>query len=412
MKGLGQLKFINAYKEDILTSTSKRSSNSYSIRNKSNMAISTAGYDNILRPFAIPGSSKRGYQKRHWHAMEDHDVIDGSDDSSSQSSRQESCATKSSLNSSFTPSTPSTTSSSDSRSTTRISTTRKSRRTRRLQQIKSMSPADVVFDPTRVPKKSSMKKRSSSSSSRQQRYGACGNRSAIQVYLPGKREPVQRQTSVHFNTTVTLRTMQSAKSLVGNNLSVLWFQCDEQVDIKMKIREIVSRVNSEGISSIDGRKYCMRGLERFTNPHECQLSRILSRDVVLLEQSLQRELNDYDSDLIASVYRQSTKKSRHLAKKRGSKDAIVAESILGIKRFHTSASIHEESSSRRSSRRSSSTRKACTKFEVLSSPTTTISTREPGEHRHKHPSRGHSLSRKRPPSKKRQGRGVSRSTSM
>mmetsp|Transcript_9117 Transcript_9117/g.19740 ORF Transcript_9117/g.19740 Transcript_9117/m.19740 type:complete len:410 (-) Transcript_9117:193-1422(-) len=409
MKEIGQFKFINTYKEDFLTKTSTRSSNSYSIRN--NMAISTAGYDNILRPFVIPGSSKSGYQKRHWHAMEDHDVIDGSD-SSSLSSLQESCATKSSLNSSSSF-TPSTTSSSDSRSTTRRSITRKSRRTRRRQLIKSMSPADVVFDPTRGPKKSSMKKCSAaSSSSQQQRHGACGKRSTIQVYLPGKREPVQRQTSVHFKATVTLRTMQSTKSLAGNNLSVLWYQGDEQAETKKKIREIVSRVNSEGISITDGRKYCMRGLERFTNSHKCDLSIILSRDAVLLEQFLQRELNDYDPDLIASVYRQSTQKSRHLAKRRGSKDAIVAESILGIKRFHTSASIHEESSSRRSSRRSSSTRQGCTKSEVLSPPTTTLSTREPGERRYKHPSRGHSLSRKRLPSKKRQARGVGRSTSM
>lgn len=242
---------------------------------------------------------------------------------------QDSCSTMSSCNSASTCSSSITSSSSD-RSRPRKLRTKSSRRSRKQDE----TTVDV-FDPNRMPKKSSMKQKDSSSSKgisssssnnndRRKRRGG-----TIKVYLPGKREPVRRQRSVQFDEEVVVREIQSAISLAkDNNLYALWYQGDENADIKHNIHKLLCRVNHEGVSNTNGRKYCMRGLERYMSPEESRVKRQQAEDAVFKEQFLQRKDGEFDDEQIADIYRQSTRRSQRQASRQGSEDALIAQSIL------------------------------------------------------------------------------------
>eukprot|EP00536_Pseudo-nitzschia_multiseries_P002398 jgi/Psemu1/5429/gm1.5429_g len=277
-----------------------------------------------------------------------------------------SLSSSSSLSSSFssrsgnTNSSNSNSSNSNSITTTSYLPTKKSRRGKRRDHGKSSVP----FDPTRKPKASSIKKNknnnsssnsssnssnnnnkknkkseTSASSSSQRRRTAFG--SVIEVRLPGQTELVRKHRVIHFNEEVTVREVRSAKSLINNDRFPLWFQCEEQAEIKNNIYKVLSHVDDTGISHTTGRRYCTRGLERFMKPEECYLPRSRAADAVFLEQFVQKEHGTFDSELLAKVYRQSTRKSRRVAAQRGISDATVAQTIQGV-RFRQQHQQHQQ----------------------------------------------------------------------
>lgn len=245
---------------------------------------------------------------------------------------QDSCSTISisSCNSASTCSS-SISSSSSNRSRSRKSSGKSSRRSRKQSETTTVD----AFAPNRMPKKSSMKQKdsssskgSSSSSSKNDRRKRRGG--TIKVYLPGQREPVRRQRSVQFDEEVNVREIQSAISLAkDNNLYALWYQGDENASIKHNITKLLCRVDHAGVSSTNGRKYCMRGLERYMNPEESRVKQIQAENAVFKVQFVQRKDGEFDDEQIADIYRQSTRRSQRQATRQGSEDAIIAEAILG-----------------------------------------------------------------------------------
>jgi len=200
-------------------------------------------------------------------------------------------------------------------------------RSRRNPRTKS-SAATAAFDPTRVPQKSSMKQKSISASSPTQQRRR--KRSGIyRVHLPKGLKSVKRQRSIRFNDEVSVREVRSLRSLVNDNIRILWWQDDEHACIKENLQRLLSRVNSKGVSRSNGRKYCTRGLERFMDTQrDWEANRLEAEEAVLCEQSLQHERGTFDDLRIAAAYFRSTQISQQEAADMGIEDAFVARSIL------------------------------------------------------------------------------------
>jgi len=107
----------------------------------------------------------------------------------------------------------------------------------------------------------------------------------------------------------------------------LWWQDDEHASIKENLQRILARVDKYGVAKTNGRRYCVRGLENFLDPNDCELDRAEAEEAVLLEQDNQRESGTYDDMRIASVYFRFTRTSLQRARKKALEDAINADSI-------------------------------------------------------------------------------------
>jgi len=218
------------------------------------------------------------------------------------------------------------------RDASRKSTSSKSKSRRNGRRMSASKATTVLFDPTRVPTKSCLKQESKSKSksvspnsselSPQRKRGKI-----YKVYLPGHRGHVKRQRSIRFNDDVCVREVRSSLSLCKNDHQVLWWQEDEQASIKVNLQRLLSRVDRQGVSKTNGRRYCTRGLERFLDTEDWEIDRIAAEDAVLNEQSLQREDGMFDDSRISAVYVQHTQISLQRATSRGREDADIAESV-------------------------------------------------------------------------------------
>jgi len=216
------------------------------------------------------------------------------------------------------------------RDASRKSTSSKSKSRRNGRRMSASKATTILFDPTRVPTKSCLKQESKSKSvspnsselSPQRRRGK-----VYKVYLPGHRGHVKRQRSIRFNDDVSVREVRSSLSLCKNDHQVLWWQEDEQASIKVNLQRLLSRVDRQGVSKKNGRRYCTRGLERFLDTEDWEIDRIAAEDAVLNEQSLQREDGMFDDSRISAAYVQYTQISRQRATSRGLEDADIAESV-------------------------------------------------------------------------------------
>lgn len=295
------------------------------------MTISAENYDGGLGEFLMTNSSNTCRHKKHPQETEDlrsSNDLDDCDDTSSLTSGLESTYSYNS-SSLLSASTRSTVSSLGSTSSSLRSSRSSSKQSRRRERERTKPTEEIVFDPTLVPSKSCLKNNLCSSRSKRQTHGT-----TIKIYLPGNPEPVAKHRTINFNEQVSVREVRSAKSLLRNKAQYLWFQPHEHAEIKHGIQKILNAVNAEGTSITNGRKYCVRGLERFRNPDECFLQRAKASEAVVMEQYLQRAEGNFDPAEISAVYIAASKPSQRLASRRGIKDAIIAESILGT-RFRT-----------------------------------------------------------------------------
>jgi len=273
-------------------------------------------YDNMLPPLILTmtnttatmhhGATKKSHKKKKNKGRVVLDQEDNSESSFSTLSTHEST-----ISSSSHTSTSISSSSSTSTSTSTSSSLRRSR--------KGVSSTAAVFNPNKVPQRSSMKTSTSSSSSQQ------------------RQQQQQSKRVIQFDEEVYVRKIRPAKSLVKNSTTseaeaVLWFQENEYNEIKHKTFKLISRVNKDtGVAGSSGKKYCTRGLERFLHPEETQVKRSQAYDAVLCEQYLQKEENQFNDQIIADIYKQSTRRSQIQACRMGSDDATTAEKILGTK---------------------------------------------------------------------------------
>ena len=147
----------------------------------------------------------------------------------------------------------------------------------------------------------------------------------IEVNIPGAERPIKRRTSITFRDSVNVRNVPPAQNLTDEPES-LWFQEDEYIEMKQKIRSLLEKVQRNGSKKVANGKghYCTRGLERFFMQDVVQNRRYKALDSVLDVQTLQRLEGNYDADFIANLCIFESAQCRKEAAKRGDKDAREA----------------------------------------------------------------------------------------
>jgi hypothetical protein len=199
-----------------------------------------------------------------------------------------------------------------------------------------------VFCPSRTPRRSSMKgsEEALSSSPRRASIGASGE--SFEIVLPGHSEPIERRRSITFDDRIDIENIVPIRLLATGGPQSLWYQEQEYEAIKFKTLALLDRVDhSSGIT--DGKKYCMRGLEKFMSPEATEVKRHQAWDAVLNEQFLQRKDGEFDDEDIANIYMHSTKRSKREASKRASLDAEASEAyLLTTFRRHSSNDLSKE----------------------------------------------------------------------
>jgi hypothetical protein len=328
-------------------------------------------YDTVLPPLILTMTTNNTIKKNKnkGRVVDEDEIGEGSLSTlsthastlSSSSHASSSSSTSSSVSSSSSSSSSSTSSSFASSfaslASSRRSKSGKSTSTSSSRKKKEAAAALVaaVFNPKKVPQRSSLKSLSSYTSSSRSTTSSQNQRQRQQL-------PKRSNSAIQFEEEVYVREIRSAKSLVkntNNNSSadeVLWFQENEYNDIRNKTFKLVSRVNKDGIVKIEQpqqsqslddsskslgsstkggltkqRKYCTRGLERLLHPEETRVKRAQAYDAVLCEQYLQKEDDQYNDQIIADIYKQSCKRSQIQACRIAFKDAVIAEAILGTK---------------------------------------------------------------------------------
>jgi len=177
---------------------------------------------------------------------------------------------------------------------------------------------------TRSTMRSSMKKHGSSSSTRRRASIQFG--SEINVYLPGHEKPVKRRTSITFNESVRVKNVNPVRNMTDAP-EKLWFQDDEFKAIRRRSLDLVDKVDS---GETNGKKYCIRGLEKLTKSRRKQvLERKYSAwDTVLDEQDVQRDSGTWDEDYMANAYKYITQEPQEEAVRQGRKDYDEIENYM------------------------------------------------------------------------------------
>ena len=220
------------------------------------------------------------------------------------------------------------------------------------------SPAQA-FDPSRMPRRSSLKGSSGSSPARRR----TSITTQMEVSLPGNGgKTTIRRRSISFNEKTRVRQVEPTKNL-AHDPEKLWFQDHEYDEIRGNIMAQVqaqAMINEHGASTKkkksrlgfkrwsknknkgkdssssssrkahsddedDEPKTTIRGLEKLLTPDEMVVKKAQATDCVLNEQFLQRRVGDFDDESIAVIYKYSTKRSLVEAAERAMMDAEEAE---------------------------------------------------------------------------------------
>jgi hypothetical protein len=93
-------------------------------------------------------------------------------------------------------------------------------------------------------------------------------------------------------------------------------------------KRVMTLVQRAEEGTLEGKKYCMRGLERLMAPEETKVKRHQAWDSIFNEQYLQRREGGFDEDHMANVYKYSTLRSQVAATKRANTDALEVENYM------------------------------------------------------------------------------------
>jgi len=145
----------------------------------------------------------------------------------------------------------------------------------------------------------------------------------LEIRVPGRRESIQRRTSITFNDVVKVQKIQALSKVQGAVKQELWFQDIEYTHIKQKIRAVIDKVDATSSGQYyDRNKYCTRGLEKYM---ECPQKRAFKKyqgwDSVLMEQEMQRNLHIYDDEAIGQFYAKTAQENVVEATNRAQLDA-------------------------------------------------------------------------------------------
>ena len=155
-------------------------------------------------------------------------------------------------------------------------------------------------------------------------------RGEMELLLPNKLEPVTKSTCIVFNESVRVKKIRPVRQLTKNH-KALWFSDEEYVAMKDKCRRLAYRVEN---GSTNGRKYCVRGLERLMVKVSCDKSaehqhqKRIGLDAVLDEQDSQYDLGEYNDERIAYKYKQTSVYSKRQALYLASLDEQDAKAFL------------------------------------------------------------------------------------
>ena len=171
-------------------------------------------------------------------------------------------------------------------------------------------------------RRSSMKKRNAP------RRASISFRGVFQVNdLPGRKGPVRRRTCVAFYESVRVKDITTIDQLTDKP-EVLWFQDEEYQRIRQKSYALVDKVEND--TSPDGKKYCIRGLEKMM-PKNIDKARQRKYDVwdaVMDEQGIQRQDGTFDDEYLGNVSTFVTRSSQQEAIERAQMDAAAIENYM------------------------------------------------------------------------------------
>jgi hypothetical protein len=168
-----------------------------------------------------------------------------------------------------------------------------------------------------------------------QRRDSIKLRGEVEIDLPPSkmgeaRQRVSRRTSLSFSETATVKHIESAKDLAGG-VDDLWFQKNEMAAIRKKVTALVVKTE-HGQARDKGKRYCMRGLERYMDPDTTTFERNQALDSVLNEQYLQQREGVVEENHMANLYKSSVRRSQTEANKRADEDAKEIEAYLSSTR--------------------------------------------------------------------------------
>lgn len=196
---------------------------------------------------------------------------------------------------------------------------------RRRVQRRSSMPCAHLGEGGVTPRRSSMKQAGAP------RRESITDKGEIEISLPPSkkgegRQMVKRRTSLTFNDETTVRPIEPAKNL-ANSPQDLWFQEDEMQQIRKKVSALIHKTE-DGYTPHNGKRYCMRGLERMLEPEVVAVKRSQAWDTVFKEQYLQKCEGVFEEDHLANLYTFSTLRSKKDAEARASEDAREVENYL------------------------------------------------------------------------------------
>lgn len=138
---------------------------------------------------------------------------------------------------------------------------------------------------------------------------------------------LKRVTSLSFHDVAQVVTIEPAQTL--GNKNELWFQQEEMKQIRKKAATLVLKTRGDSSGRLsDGRKYCVRGLEKMIDPESCLMKRNMAWDAVLQEQYLQEKEGVFGEDHMANLYKFSALRSQRDAVRRAEDDQKEVEQYL------------------------------------------------------------------------------------
>lgn len=163
------------------------------------------------------------------------------------------------------------------------------------------------------------------------RRGSITNKGEIEISLPPSkkgegRQMIKRRTSLTFNDETIVTPIEPAKNL-ARSPEDLWFQDEEMQQIRKKVSALINKTE-DGYTPHNGKRYCMRGLERMMEPEVVAVKRSQAWDTVFKEQYLQKCEGVFEEDHLANLYTFSTLRSKKDAEARASEDAKEVENYL------------------------------------------------------------------------------------
>ena len=131
---------------------------------------------------------------------------------------------------------------------------------------------------------------------------------------------------VSFNEEVRIRPTMSLQDFTDEELHNSWYSREEYNEISRGISKELKKMTQGKV--LRDKKYCERGLERFTEEGSktCSRNKVRAIHAVLEEQHKQNEEGRFDENSIAQVYETNSQRCRRNAYKAGLRDAKQCQS--------------------------------------------------------------------------------------